>query len=216
MSPSFCLIAPVLVWIRGGKLLARGSIDHWMTLRQPSGPRMSIAEAEKHYVTILHDVLPALGAGDSLLPGTLPAAGPHEVRVCHGLRPNESLLEIRMDYTCGGRGFVPSVNGPCADFLLTGREVAPEAEQVIRRMGEAVEAGLDQAQGGQEFARVLRIQLRELRLDLGGEGDDLRLLAVALDGRAQRRDKCVPLDDLMFRHVRRVQDRFRSEEVEGA
>ena len=140
---------------------------------------ISTAESEEHYVTILDDVVLAFGPREPLLPGTLPPADAHEIPVRHRFRADEALLEVGVDDARGGRRLVAAVDGPRADFLLAGREVALQPEQVICRMRQPVEPGFGQAERREEIGPVGRGQLRELGLDLGGEGDDLGLLAVA-------------------------------------
>ena len=93
--------------------------------------------------------------------------------------------------TPGGRGrLVAAVDGPGPDLLLAGGEVALEAEQVVGGVGQAVEARFGEPERVEELRPVLRRQLGQLGLDLGGEGDDLRGLAVAARARPRSASTC--------------------------
>jgi len=67
---------------------------------------------------------------------------------------------------------------------------------VVRRVGQAVEPGFGESQGLQEVRLVLRGQLGQLGLDLGGEGNDLGDLAVGGERAAERLDVRVAGGDL--------------------
>src|SRR5688500_15694787 len=87
---------------------------------------------EQQHVPIPYHVLLALGPREPSLARRLPPAHSHEVVVGHRLRPDEPLLEIGVDHAGGGRRRVPAMDGPGPHLFLAGREVALEAQQVIR------------------------------------------------------------------------------------
>src|SRR5215207_3638266 len=107
--------------------------------------RWSAAETEEHHIPVPDHVLLALGPGQALFARRLPAADPHEVLVRHRLGPDEALFEVRMDHTRGRGCPIAAVDGPGPDLLLAGREVALKAEQVVGRVGQAIETGLGEA-----------------------------------------------------------------------
>src|SRR6478736_5044838 len=179
-------------------------------------PDASVIEAEQHHIPILHYVLLALGAGDPLVAGALPAVRLDEVLEGDGLRLDEPLFEVGVDHAGGLGGAIPLVDGPSADLLLAGGEVALQAEEVVGGVGEAVEAALGEAEGVEELLAVGLGELGELHLHLGGESHDLGGLAVGGDGGLERLDHRVSPVDLALGDIRGVEHRLAGEEVEGA
>ena len=72
-----------------------------------------------------------------------------------------------MDHAGSLRGSGALQDGPRADFLGAGGEVALQAQQVIRRARHGVEGGFGHSQGGEHLVAVGLGQLGQLALDLG-------------------------------------------------
>ena len=69
------------------------------------------------------------------------------------------------------------MDGPRAHFLLAGGEVRLQAEQVVAGADQPVEARRLESERLEKRLAVFVGQLRELGFDLGGEGNDLGVLA---------------------------------------
>src|SRR5690606_29175437 len=111
--------------------------------------------------------------------------GLDEVRPAQGLGADEAALEVRVDLA-GSFGRARALaDGPGPDLLLARREEADEAEQAVAGVDQAVEAALLEAEVGEERGALLRIQLAQLGLDPGGQGDQAGRLAFCLDGGPQ-------------------------------
>ncbi len=161
------------------------------------------------HVAVLHDVLLAFRPDDALFLRAFPAAVRDELIVAHRLGANEAALEIGVNHArCLRRG-VAAMNRPRADFLLAGREVRLQSEQVVAGANEPIETGRLEAERREKLRPILRRQLGQLRFDLGGEGNDLRVLAARGDRRAKRLDVCAfRAGQLRIGDVRRVEDRL--------
>ena len=103
---------------------------------------------------------------------------------------------------------------PGAALVRAGREERLKAEQVERRLDEAVEAALRLAEILEERLGLLRIELGDLLLDLRGDCDDLRaLLGGELLDLLHERILVVGRRDLVLRDIRNVERRLQREEV---
>src|SRR3982750_4844834 len=96
-------------------------------------------EAEEEDVAVRDDVLLPFGPRDAFFAGTLPAAIGDELGIGDRLGADEALLEIRVNHAGRNRRRVPAMDGPCTDFLLAGREIGLEAEEVIPGADEPIE-----------------------------------------------------------------------------
>src|SRR5438876_432052 len=77
------------------------------------------------------------------------------------------------------------VHRPGPDFVLAHREEGLQVEQAVAGVDQAVEPGLRDPGAREVLAPLVPGQLAQLRLELGGEGDDLGFLVMGLDGGAQ-------------------------------
>src|SRR5262249_21779196 len=105
------------------------------------------------------------------------AAQCHKIAISDGLRADEALLEVGMDYPGRARRRGPPRYGPGARLFGSGGEIGDEAQQPIARGNQPVEAGLRQVELCEIKLALLRIELRELRLDLGRDHNNLSALA---------------------------------------
>ena len=118
-----------------------------------------------------------------------------------------------MDDARGLRGGEALVDRPRADFLLAGREVTLEAEEVVRRADHGVQRRFLHAHRLEHLLAVGLGKLGELGLDLRADDDDiaagrLRVLAHPRDKRAFRAD-------LRFVDVRNVERRLCRDHAEA-
>src|SRR3954453_7063581 len=155
MTPSFGLSRPGPVRAPRRMVWEAGSISRAAACGYP---RLA-AEAKQQNVPVLHHVFLALGPCQPLLPGPFPAAHPHEIVIRDRLRANEPFLEIRVDHPCCRRRLVTLVNRPGPPLLLSGREAAPKPEQGVSGVGQPVEPGFADAEGGEKLDPVLGCQL---------------------------------------------------------
>ena len=88
----------------------------------------SDVEQEVHQVTVLDDVVLALGAHLSGILGTLLTTALDEVLVGDDLGPDKAFLEVRVDDSGGLGGRIALVDGPGPHFLHPGGEVGLEAQ----------------------------------------------------------------------------------------
>ncbi len=118
-----------------------------------------------------------------------------------------------MDHRGGfGRG-VAVVDGPRTNFLLSRREVGLEAKQLVAGANETVESRRLESERRQKIGAILGRELRQLGLDLGGEGNDPCLLATLFHGLSQRLEMRTFLArELRIAHVCRVENRFYGEQ----
>ncbi len=79
-----------------------------------------------------------------------------------------------MDHARRLGGLAADGDGPGTDFLLAGGVVGLVAQQAIGRPGQRCQGGLFHAHIGEHLGFVLVVQLRELALDAGADGDHLR------------------------------------------
>ena len=133
-------------------------------------------EAEVDHVAVAHDVLLALAAEKALLlRGGDAAAADHIVKVDR-LGADEAALDVGVDLTGGLRGLGAVSDRPRSALVLAVGEEGDEAEQRVRALDEAVEAGLLNAELFKEHCAVLAIQLGNVLLELGADGQHLRAL----------------------------------------
>ena len=123
------------------------------------------------HVAILDDVFLAFltPLAGFLCPGLAPARD--EVFVTDDLGLDEAALEIGMDHAGGLRGGGSLSHGPGTDFLLARGEIGVQPEQLVAGAHYAVQAGLFQAEFGEEFVAVPGVEFDDLRLDLVADRD---------------------------------------------
>ena len=78
-----------------------------------------------------------------------------------------------MDLARGLRGLGAPGNGPGTALVLAGGEEGDQPQQGVAGANEPVQTGLRNAQLLQELLFLLRLQLGDLRLQLGAHGNDL-------------------------------------------
>ena len=79
-----------------------------------------------------------------------------------------------MDFTRGLRGSGADRDGPCADFLHPCGEVGLQVQQLVTGADNAVQARLFQTQLGHKLIAVGIVQLGDIGLNGGANGDDHR------------------------------------------
>ena len=132
-----------------------------------------------HDVAIGHDIVLALNTQLAGGLGALLAAELDVVVVANDLGLNKAALKVGVDDAGGLRGGRALTYRPSLDLHLASRKERLQAEQLIGRLREHVQAGLLQAQALQVVGRVLGIELGKLSLDLGADRQRLD----AVDGR---------------------------------
>ena len=85
---------------------------------------------------------------------------------------DEAAFEVGVDDAGGLRGGVAFVDGPSADFFDAGGEVGLQAQEVVARADQAVQAWLFQAHFGEEFGFFVVFQLGDFALHRGANGND--------------------------------------------
>ena len=100
---------------------------------------------------------------------------------------DEAALEVGVDDAGGSGGFGAAFDGPGADFLDSGGEVGDEVEQAVGGVDEAVEAGLVEAEGLEEFGAFGGFELGDLGFEGSADADDL---GVSLRRRVFLRLRC--------------------------
>ncbi len=96
-------------------------------------------------------------------------------------------------------------HGPGLDLHLAGGEERLQPQQPVGGLGEHLQTGALEPEGLQVFGGLLRVELGQLRLDLGADGDG----GDAVDGREV-------LAQHVLVHVRHVQDRLHGQQEEPA
>ena len=134
--------------------------------------RRSDVEEEVHDVAVLNDVVLAFGAHLAGFLSALFTLEGNEVFVGDRLGADEAAFEVGVDDAGGLRGGVALVDRPGADFLDAGREVGLQAEQVVARADDAVEARFGHAHVCEEHFLVLVVEVGDVGLGLGADGHD--------------------------------------------
>ena len=118
-------------------------------------------EPEVHHVPVLHDVLLALHPqlADALERGL--RAVLHQVGDGVDLGPDEAAGEVGVDDARRAGSLGALLDGPGADLLGAGGEVGLQAEQIVGGPGQAVQAGLGEAEVGEEGRALLVVELGE-------------------------------------------------------
>ena len=130
-------------------------------------------ELEEEDVSVLNDVLFAFGAEEAGFFDGLLAAVFEEVRGGVAVGFDEAFFEVGVDDTGGSGGFGAAADGPSADFLHAGGEVGDEVEERVGGVNEAVEAGLFEADGFEEFGAFGGFELGDLGFECAADADDL-------------------------------------------
>ena len=140
-----------------------------------SGRKLHV-EPEQDNIPILYHIFLALGADQALLPGGGHGAAGHQVLVGDHLGPDEAPLKVGVDLA-GGLGSLSALgDGPGPALVLAAGEVGDEAQQSVAGLDQTIQAGLFYPQILQEHGLLLRLQLGDLRLQLGTHGDHLGAL----------------------------------------
>ena len=106
---------------------------------------ISDIEAEEDYIAILNDILLALKAELSSFPDMCFRSILDEIINAVYLCLDESLLEIRMDYSCALRSLRTFMECPCPVLIGTCGEESPETQRLICCTDKRIEAALGQA-----------------------------------------------------------------------
>src|SRR5918993_5687156 len=119
-------------------------------------------EPEVHHVPVLDEVFLALEPEPAGIARAGLALEADVIRIRDGLGPDEALLEIRVDHA--GRLRRPRAPGdrPGAGLLRADREIGDEAEELVARPDDPVEAGLGQADRVEIVLLLGRIEDRDL------------------------------------------------------
>ena len=133
-------------------------------------------EAEVDHVAVLHHIVLALAAQQPLLlGGGHGAAGDHLGEV-DGLGTDEAALDVGVDLAGGLRSLRTLDDGPRAALVLAVGEEGDKTQQRIGTLNEPVQAGLFDAQLLKEHGAVVAVQLSNVLLELGADGQHLRAL----------------------------------------
>ena len=92
------------------------------------------------------DVFFPFNAGFARFSGCFAAFACHEIIVGDYLGPNESFLEIGVDFTCRLRGFGPLCNGPCTSLFFSGGVIGDQSEFGKGGFNKALEARFGNAE----------------------------------------------------------------------
>ena len=87
----------------------------------------------------------------------------------YGLGRDEAALEIGVNHAGGGRRLVTGANGPRACFLFPGRQVCPQAEQMIHGPDQGADPAAFHSEIAKIFLRLGLAQVHQLALDLGAD-----------------------------------------------
>ena len=170
-------------------------------------------EAEVDHIAVLNDVLLALAAEKALLlRGGNAAAADHIVEIDR-LGTDKAALDVGVDLAGGLRRLGAVFDRPGAALVLAVGEEGDETEQGVRALDEAVEAGLLNAELFKEHRAILTVQLSNVLLKLGADGqhlcallfgellDLLEILVAVLIGKA------------VFVHVRSIDDGLEAQKI---
>jgi len=130
-------------------------------------------EFEEEDVAILDYIFFAFGAEEACFFNGLLAAVLEEVVGGVAVGLDEAALEVRVDDSGGSGGFGAALDGPCANFLHTSREVGDEMEETIGGVDEAVETGLGEAHVLEEFVALGGFELCYLGFHGSTDANDL-------------------------------------------
>ena len=139
-------------------------------------PGRSDVEAEECHVAVVHDIVLALGADEALLLSGGHAAAGFQVVERDDLGADEAALKVRVDLTGGLRRLRAACDRPGAALIAAARQERNEPQQAIRALDKPVKAGLFNAELFEEHRALIRLELADLLLDLGADGQHLRAL----------------------------------------
>src|SRR5690606_4706994 len=123
-------------------------------------------EPEVDHVAVLDDVLLPLDAQLALLAQRRLRAGLHPILPGGDLGPDEAPLEVGVDHAGGARRLPSGADGPGAGLLRTDGEEGAQAEELVARADELVQAGLAQSDRLEKARPLLGGKLLDLRLQL--------------------------------------------------
>lgn len=132
---------------------------------------------EKCDIAILHDIVLTLDPGHSKFFGLDVRAGFHQLFIGCNLSPDKAPLNIGMDLSGCLRRFCALSDGPGACFLWPGSQEGDQAKQLVTRADNLIQPRGFKSQICQEQGFFLIVELSDLFLDLGGNFDDLTVIA---------------------------------------
>ena len=133
-------------------------------------------EAEVDHVAVLHHILLAFAAELALLLGGVDTAVLDHIIIGNDLRPDEAPLDVSVDFTGGLRGLGALFDGPGAALILAVGQERDKAQQGVAALDEPIQTGFCDAQLVQEHLPVLALQLSDVLLQLGTDGQHLAAL----------------------------------------
>ncbi len=133
-------------------------------------------EAEVDHVAVLHHILLAFAAELALLLGGVDTAVLDHIIIGNDLRPDEAPLDVSVDFTGGLRGLGALSDGPGAALILAVGQERDKAQQGVAALDEPIQTGFCDAQLVQEHLPVLALQLSDVLLQLGTDGQHLAAL----------------------------------------
>ena len=110
--------------------------DHWSPAHRST--IILNVKPEQNYIPVLDHVILTLAADKSLLLRGVHAAAGDELVEADDLGADESTLEIGMYFSGGLRSLRALDDGPRADLLRSGGQVADESEERVACLDEAV------------------------------------------------------------------------------
>ncbi|CAN4017775.1 VanZ-like domain-containing protein, partial [Dysosmobacter welbionis] len=143
-----------------------------------SPPPSSYVEPEVDHVSVLNHILLALAAEQPFLLGGVDAAAGDHVIVCDDLRPDEAPLDVGVDLAGGLGGLGALLDGPGPALVLAVGQEGDQAQQSVGALDEPVQAGLLHSQLLQKHQLLLALQLGDVLLHLGADGQHLAVLRV--------------------------------------
>ncbi len=130
-------------------------------------------EFEEENVAVFDDVVFAFGAEEAFFFYGLLAAVFEEVVGGVAVGFDEAALEVGVDDACGSGGLGAAFDGPGADLLHACGEVGDEVEEAVGGVDEAVEAGLVEAEGLEEFGALGGFELGDFGFEGSADADYL-------------------------------------------
>src|SRR5260370_18582566 len=152
------------------------------SIRATTARRASSIKPEMHDVAVGDDVLLAFQPQLAGIAGAGLAAERDVLGIGNRLGANKTLFEIGMNDAGGGGRPGAAVDGPGPRLLRPDGEIGDEVQELIAGADQAIEPGFLQPERVEKLGALLARQRRDLRFDLGGDGDCDRAFLPGLFG----------------------------------